>query len=129
MAWPTPRQLYLYVESSGGRLRRAATDVWEVIRNSQTQLNPKLNSLVLFDEDANDEVASATVGLAANIKRPELAVATATGIATVMVVGVAIIAFGAPGDLVVGSIPGLVAGILALGWLSKDVRSKKLVWQ
>jgi hypothetical protein len=129
MAWPTPRRLFLYVESSGGRLRKASADVWDVIIDGGRQLKPKLKSLVLLDEDANDEIALAAVGLAANIKRPELYVTAVTGILTAMVLVVAIAAFGAAGDLLIGSIPALVAAILALGWLINDVRSKKLVWQ
>jgi hypothetical protein len=62
MAWPTEGRLDLYVESSSGRLRTSALQVWEIVRKGKHKLRPQLKSLVLFDEDTNDAVARADVG-------------------------------------------------------------------
>jgi hypothetical protein len=129
LAWPTEKQLYLYVESSGGRLRKSAADVWDIVRKGDPGLRAKLKSLVLFDEDANDTVVEANVGLLPNLRRPELFLTLATGAASAMWLVVAVTAFDATGDLVLGAIPALVAAILALVILAVDVRSKSLVWK
>jgi hypothetical protein len=128
MAWPTPRRTYLFVESSEGRLRKAAEDVWRVIHSNAPGLKPKLNSLVLLDEGSNDEIALATVGLRDNVRRAEIMGPIAIGLATALVVAVAVGGFDASASLAIGSIPAFVAAILALAWLAIDVRSRKLVW-
>jgi hypothetical protein len=129
MAWPTPGQVVLYVESSGGRLRRGAGDIWQVVRNAVPDLRPSLDSLVLLDEDANDELAFAEVGVAANLKRPELRYAFVLGIVTAVWLTIALAAFDATGALVLGSIPAILAAVIAAGVLVADSRSKRLVWR
>ena len=114
LAWSTEGQLFLYVESSSGRLRTAAEEVWDIVRKGKHNLRPRLKSLVLFDEDANDTVARAHVGAIANLRRPELLFTLVTGVVSVVWLGVAVTAFDATGDLVLGAVPALVAAILAL---------------
>jgi hypothetical protein len=128
LAWPTEGRLYLYVESSG-RLRSAAGDVWDNVRKKGSGLHPKLERLVLFDEDANDQIAEASVGLIANLRRPELFLTLGTGVVSAAWLAVALAAFEATGDLVLGAIPALVAAILAVVILIADLRSKRLVWR
>lgn len=129
MAWPTPRQLYLYIESSGGRLRRAAGDVWELVQNGGTGLCPNLKSLVLLDEDANDEIATAAVGFEANLQRPEVRYTLWTGLATGVWLALALTMFSATGNLVLGAIPALLAALIAAVVLVVDSRKKRLVWR
>lgn len=128
MAWPTPRRTHLFVESSEGRLRKAAEDVWRVIHGSASELKPELDSLVLLDEGSNDEIALAAVGLRDNIRRAEIMGPIVIGLATALVIAVAIGSFDAPVSLAIGSVPAFVAAVLALGWLTIDVRNRKLVW-
>lgn len=129
MAWPTPERLFLYVESSGGRLRRAAGDVWDVIRRGGSSLDPTIRSVVLFDEDANDEIATARVGLTANLERRELQYTIIVGVVTTAWLTVALAAFDATGDLVLGAVPALVATALASVALVADTKRQRLVWK
>jgi hypothetical protein len=129
MAWVTPGQLFLYVESSEGRLRKAAADVWNVVNRDNGGLKPKLDSLTLFDEDSNDVIAEAGVGFGENARRSEIAIPTVIGGVTAVVLALAIAVFDASWDLALGSVPAFVAAILALGLLVVDTRNKKLVWR
>jgi hypothetical protein len=129
LAWATPGRLVIYVEPSGGRLRDEASSVWEIVRDSGSKLNPRLKLLSLFDEDANDQIATAGVGTAAQIKRPELAVALIAGAATLIWLAFALLLFKAGGDLVLGAIPSLVGALVAGVVLRIDAQSQKLVWQ
>jgi hypothetical protein len=129
LAWATPGRLVIYVEPSGGRLRDEASSIWEIVRDNGSPLNPHLRSLSLFDEDANDQIATANVGTAAQIKRPELAVALIAGAATLVWLAFALLLFKASGDLVLGAIPSLVGGLVAGAVLRIDARAQKLVWQ
>lgn len=129
MAWPTPGRLVLFIESSGGRLRKAAEDVWKLVHGNDQGLNPKLASLVLFDEDANDDIAQARIGLGENVKRTEIAGPIVVAVLTAVLLTVAIAGFNASWDLAVGSIPAFAAAILALGLLVIDTRRKRLVWE
>lgn len=129
LAWATSGRLFLFVESSEGRLRKAAEDVWQLVHSNGQSLDPRLESLLLFDEDSNDDIARAGVGLGENASRNEIAIPMSVGVITAVVVLVAIVGFGASWDLAVGSIPALVAAILAVGWLLADTRRKKLVWR
>ena len=128
MAWPTPHQLFLYVESSG-RLRRSAEHVWDVVCNGGAGAEPRLKSLVLLDEDANDEVATAEVGFAAHVKRPEMLSAFFTGALTALWLPIALATFDATGDIVLGAIPALATPIVAAVITIVDVRRRKLVWR
>ncbi len=128
MAWVTPGQLFLYLESSEGRLRKATNGAWQLILRNAKAHHPKLDSLVLLDEDSNDEIAQAGVGFEENLKRVEIVAPLAIGAATIAVLVVAIAGFGGSWDLAVGSIPAFVAAILALLWLLVDIRKKRLVW-
>jgi hypothetical protein len=129
LAWSTQRELYLFVESSGGRLRRSAGDVWDIVRKGGSALHPKLKSLVLLDEDANDAVVEASVGLVPNLQRLELVLTFGTGAVSAAWLLVALPAFGATGDLVLGAIPAVLAAILALVVLVIDVKTQSLVWK
>ena len=129
MAWPTPQQLFLYIESTGGRLRRAAGDAWDVVRHSTADLDPHLTSLVLLDEDANDEIAVAGVGLGPNLDRWELRLAFGVGIASLIWLTVALSLFNATSDLVLGAIPTFVAAVIAAIVLTRDIRHQRLVWR
>ena len=129
LAWATPGQLFVYLEPSGGRLRRAASDVWDIVRKSGSALNPHLKALVLLDEDANDEVANASVGLLSNLRRPEIAFTMVTGVVTLVWLVVALTVFQATGDLVLGAIPPLLASFIATTSLVADTRRQKLVWR
>lgn len=129
MAWATSGRLFLFVESSEGRLRKAAEDVWQLVHSSDGGLDPKLDSLLLFDEDSNDNIARAGVGLEENLRRNEIAIPISVGAITAVVVLVAVVGYGATWDLAIGSIPALVAAIIAAGWLLADTRARKLVWR
>jgi hypothetical protein len=129
LAWPTQAELVLFVESSGGQLRKAAAKVWDVFRKEEPALGPKLKSVILFDEDANDTVVEANVGVFANLRRPELLFTLGTGILSAIWLPIALAAFESTGDLVLGAIPALLAAILALVMLVFDVRTQSLVWK
>jgi hypothetical protein len=133
MAWPTPGQVVLFVESDGGRLRRVAAQAWDTTRKAAKELKPKLILLVLLDEDKGDEIATTEVGLGPNIKRPELVVAAGTGLVTTAVLGLGatgwIQGFNVTTELIIGSVPALVAAIMALVYAVAAVRGKKLVLQ
>jgi hypothetical protein len=128
LAWATPGRLVLYVESSG-RLRRAAREVWDVLRRSESPLNPQLTALVLLDEDSNDDILEAHVGLIANLGRPELALSLATGVITLVWLVIALAVFRATGDLVLGAIPGLVSSLSAGVALIVGTWRRTLVWR
>jgi hypothetical protein len=129
MAWSTPGRMRLFVESSEGRLRKAADDVWRVVHGNARELKPKLESLILLDEDSNDEIARAAVGLREHVTRAELVTPIVIGVATALVLATATAVNDAPPDLAIGSIPAFIAAILALVWLAVDVHSRKLVWR
>jgi len=133
LAWSTPERLVLYVEANGGRLRRSSTQVWDGVRQAMKDLKPKLESLVLLDEDKGDEIATAAVGLAANARRSEFITTGVTGITTAIVLVLAatgpIAGFDLSSDLVIGSVPALIAAIIAVAVVSVALRSRQLVWR
>lgn len=129
LAWPTPGQLYLYVEASGGRIREVGDTVWSIVWRGQPALKPKLQSLLLVDEDANDVIACAGVGVFANLRRPEIWLAFLTGVGSAIWLALALGTLGSPGDLVLGAVPAFIAAIISLVILILDVRNKKLAWR
>lgn len=123
------QKLVLYVESSGGLLRDGAGKVWSEIRDEGEALKPKLRRLVLFDEDANDLIATAAVGLGGNLRREDLFVPVATGIVTAVVLAL-VSALGHPSaDFLYGSATALGVAILSVGRLVQSFKSKELVWR
>jgi hypothetical protein len=133
LAWPTPERLIVYVEADGGRLRWSSAQVWDGARRALKDLKPKLDSLVLLDEDKGDEIAAAAVGLAANVRRSEFIATGVTGIATAIVLVLAatrqLAGFELSTDLMIGSIPALIAAIIALVILGMALQSKRLIWR
>ena len=129
LAWITSTEMRLYVESQAGQLRDAARQTWQLMHKNGRGHKLKLESLVLFDEDSNDKIAEARVGLAENVRRTEIAIPLVVGAVTAIVLLVAAIGFDAPLDLAVGSIPALAAAILVLMWFALDSWRGKLVWQ
>ena len=129
MAWTAERRVTIYVESLSGNLRGSADAVWDLTSQASANLKPKLRSVVLFDEDANDEILTGRVGLIANVRRPELWLTFLVGVLSSIWLGVALALFDATGDLVLGAIPAIGAAILGLGILFFDSASRKLVWR
>ncbi len=103
--------------------------MWDVIRRGGSSLDPTIRSVVLFDEDANDEIATARVGLTANLERRELQYTIIVGVVTTAWLTVALAAFDATGDLVLGAVPALVATALASVALVADTKRQRLVWK
>lgn len=128
LAWPTPGRLFLYVESSGGRLRETAANVWAILHTGGAAHRPELEFLVLFDEDANDGVAEARVGLSANFSR-ELTLTFITGLVSAIWIVLALAFFDVSGDTVLGAVPAFIAATIALVALLTGVRNKRLVWR
>jgi hypothetical protein len=128
MAWTRPGRVEIYVESSTGRLRAAGQKVWEVVRETGTELSPTLQSLILFDPDENDVVAEAAIGVRQRIVGDQLFVPIITGIVTAIVLVVALVR-GASQEFLYGSITALVVAILSLGRLALILRSKELKWR
>jgi hypothetical protein len=129
LAWVTVAETRVYVESQAGQLRDAAGETWQLVHKKARRQKLQLKSLVLFDEAANDKIAEATVGIAENAKRTEIAIPLMIGAVTAIVLLIAVVAFDAPLDLGIGSVPALVAAILVLAWLVVDSWKGKLVWQ
>lgn len=133
LAWPTPERLVIYVEATGGRLRRSSAQVWDGTRRAMNGLKPRLESLVLLDEDKGDEIATAAVGLAANAKRSEFIASGLTGVGTAIVLVLAATRlfadFRLSSDLAIGSIPALIAAIIALVMLVAALLNKRLIWR
>jgi hypothetical protein len=122
-------RVVVYVESSGGRLRAGAVEVWGDIRDGTKPLRPKLKRLILLDEDANDEIATAAAGVAASLRREDLFVPIATGIVTALVLA-AVSKYGhASSDFLYGSLPALGVAILSLGRLVSRSLSKEPKWR
>lgn len=133
MAWSTPRRVIVYVESDGGRLRQVTARVWTALQASGKNMKPRLDYLVLLDEDKNDEIAAASVGLWANFRRGDLITPIATGAITGVVLAIGaseqIAGFRVSADLVVGSIPAILAAIIALAALARAAVRRTLVWR
>jgi len=122
------KRAVVYVESSGGRLRIGAEEIWSDIRDGK-MLKPKLDKIVLFDEDASEDVATASAGVGASLSRGDLFLPIATGIVTAFVLG-GVAKFGhGSADFVYGSIPALGVAILSVMRLFAQSRSKAVVWR
>jgi hypothetical protein len=133
LAWDTPDQVVLYVESAGGRLRDAASKVWTATHKGCRRHRLKLDSLVLLDEDKGDEIAKARVGLGANAQRAEFLTTATVGLATLAVLALAlsgvIEGFTFTTDVAIGALPALIAAGAALLSLIRATASRRLVWK
>lgn len=129
MASIAGKNLELYVESSGGRLREGAVTVWSAIRDDGKALKPKLGRLVLVDEDANDVIATASVGVGGSLRREDLFLPVATGVVTAVVLAGVQIFGHVSADFLYGSTTALAVAILSIGRLLWPSRSKELVWR
>jgi hypothetical protein len=129
MAWFAPRELEIYVESTGGRLREGATKVWSAIRENGKASKPALERLIVLDEDANDELATAYWGVGGSLRREDLFVPVATGIVTAAVLAVVEVVGHASADFFYGSATALGVAILSVGRLLWPSKSKELVWR
>jgi hypothetical protein len=122
------KRAVVYVESSGGRLRSGAVEIWGEIRDAKI-LKPKLDRIVLFDEDASEDIATAVAGVGASLSREDLFLPIVTGVVTALVLG-GVVEFGhGSSDFVYGSIPALGVAILSIVRLLAQSRSKALVWR
>lgn len=129
MARFAPRELEIYVESTGGRLREGAAKVWWAVHRNGARLKPELERLVVFDEDANDVLASASWGIRARLSQDGSFVPIATGVVTAAVLVVAQASGHASVDFLYGSATALGVAILTavrLLWFSK---AKELAWR
>lgn len=123
------RSLELYIESSGGQLRAGAARVWAAIRDNASEMKPKLMRLVLFDEDANDVIVEAGVGVGGRLRRQDLFVPIATGAASMLVVVLVRIFAQASPDFYYGSATAVAVAILSLARLVLPLSEKELVWR
>jgi hypothetical protein len=129
MAWFAPKGLEIYVESTGGRLREGAVNVWWAIRQNGKKLKPDLERLAVFDEDSNDVLVSASGGIEGRLRQDGLFVPIATGIVTVVVLMV-VQTFGhASADFFYGSATALGVAIMSVGRLLWRSKTKELVWR
>lgn len=129
MASIAGKNLELYVESSGGRLREGAVTVWNAIRDDGKALKPKLRGLVLVDEDAYDVIATASAGISGGLRREDLFLPVATGVVTAIVLAGAKTFGHVSTDFLYGSATALAVAILSIGRLLWPSRSKELVWR
>lgn len=131
LAWSTEEVLHLYVESRGGQLRSAAVEVWDHVRRGLRKHKPRLETLALVDELENDVITSATVGMSANIRRAEFLITAITGITTgavILLAALGVFGLTLSTDLLVGSLPAIVAAIITSGVVLLAVKSKRLIW-
>lgn len=130
MAWGSPGRTEVYVESTAGRLRAFSEQVWEEIltqaRRRKPKLKPRLHKCELVDEPG-DVMASASAGML-QVVRDQVAAPIVTGIATAVVLVVAIVRH-ASEDFIYGSVTAVAVALLALGYLVYSSRTKKLVWR
>jgi len=129
MASHAGRSFTLYVESSGGQLREGSVKVWSAIRDNGQKLKPKLERIVILDEDAKDVLATARAGVGGALSREDLFVPVATGLVTGIVLAAAEIFGGTSRDFLYGSATALAVAILSVGRLVWTSASKKLVWR
>jgi hypothetical protein len=123
------KRAVVYVESSGGRLREGAAGVLGDIRTGAKAIKPKLTELTLFDEAANDTIATAGAGIRGALRQEELFVPIATGVLTALVIA-GVMAFGHGSvDFLYGSIVALGVAIISVIRLIVQSTSKKLVWR
>jgi hypothetical protein len=109
-------------------LRKTCETVWRELTQQGRRLKPRLGSLTFESETVGRPVAHASTGLGPQLGRLDLlypfVVAAGTGIWLI----VALQAFDASGDLVLGAIPSLLAGVVAVGALLLNLSRKNLVW-
>jgi hypothetical protein len=129
MAWFAPREVQIYVESSGGRLREGAVRVWSAIHDGGNALKPKLGRLVIFNEDASDRLASGYCGIGVILRREDLFLPVATGLVTAVILGAAKLLGHVSADFLYGSATSLVVAILSVGRLLRSSISKEVVWR
>jgi hypothetical protein len=123
------KDLELYVESSGGRLREGVARVWRVLSEEAKDFKPELVRLVLFDEDSSDVITEAARGIGANLRREDLFIPIATGIVSALVLLIVRVLGHPSADFYYGSATALGVAILSVVRLALPWRTKELVWR
>jgi hypothetical protein len=126
-------KLVLYIESSGGGLRQGAEEIWGEMRDNAgrkgSRLKPKLTKLILYDEDANDVIATAGVGAFDRIRREDTIGPVITGVVTAVVLAFALAFGNASPDFFYGSATALIVALLYAGYIVWSMFSKALAWR
>lgn len=123
------RTLQLIVEPTAPvDLRRACETVWRDLREHGRDMAPSLKSVTLEDQATGYTLAEAVTGLGPQVRRPELLCTGVVALLSAIWLAIALPVFGASGDLVLGAIPALGAGVVAVALVLVDSRQKKLVW-
>ena len=123
------KKVVLYVESTGGLLRRGAETIWKDIRERAANLKPKLTRLVIIDERANDILASAALGVRGKVLGGEATAPILTGVVTGVVLVVALLVGNASADFVYGSATALAVAAVYIASVLRALGSKAISWR
>jgi hypothetical protein len=122
----------ILVEPLQGSIRSACDTVWTAAHRSAREFDPSLRSLVVLDGTTGRELAVAGVGFATGLaSRRDLWLALIIGFAGLIVFAIAA-AIGSAKTITsvgIGSLPGVVGGIVASVSLVLDASNKNLVWR
>ncbi len=124
----TPSELHLFVEPTIGDLRSVCQTIWSGIRSYAGGRSPELESMLLVDDSTGRPIATGRTGFAPHFARRELAAVLITAATSGLWLLVAVPLFAADADIVLGAIPGLLAGIVALMLIVIDARRQRVVW-
>ncbi|HEX4806275.1 MAG TPA: hypothetical protein VFU94_10255 [Conexibacter sp.] len=117
-------QWQMIVEPVHGELRVACQSVWRTILATVGELSPRLERLEIVDEATMQTLVRASVGLLPQMRRRELWLPLAVGVANAVV----LVATGVDSATLHGAIPGLVAAGIALLVIILDAIRASLVW-
>jgi hypothetical protein len=127
--WATAGTMRLIIEPTAPLdVRLACQEVWDEVRNSASDLTPRVRSLTLQDDVATQPLAKAQTGRLRGAAQAERIWTFAAAIASVIWLVAAAFIFRPSGDLVLGAIPAIAVGLVAGVYAFVDSRSSTIYW-
>lgn len=128
----TQDRLQMVVEPVEGNLVRASEAVWSSAYDALVRLSPRLTSLRLVDNESGREIlAGAATTWGDELRRRETSgpVVLAAGTVVYSIIGGLTFASDAPGPFLAGTVPGVLAAVVALVFAAASVRKGRITWR
>jgi hypothetical protein len=127
--WATTGTMRLIIEPTGQLdVRATCQEVWDEVRQSARDLEPKLVSLTLQDDVAARSLAEAQTGRFRSASRIEMISTFAAALASGIWLVAASFIFGPSADLVLGAVPAIAVGIVVGAYAVVDSHSGTIFW-
>jgi hypothetical protein len=120
----------MHVEPVTGNVIRASESAWIGMKKALKDCGPNVTDLKLVDSVSNREFMSGRTGLVSELRRRETFVPAIIGLAVLVYAIIGAISFAKddPGRFLLGSLSGVVAAIVTVGFAFIEARKGVLRW-